>query len=359
MGTLVLEKIQKRYGETLVVSSIDLTVREGELVSLLGPSGCGKTTTLRMVAGFIQPTSGRISIGAREVTKAPPYARNAGMVFQAYALFPHMNVANNVAFGLEMRKVGRAERDQRVLEILRLVRLEHLAERFPRQLSGGQQQRVALARAMVVNPAVFLLDEPLSNLDAKLRAEVRSEIRSLQQRLGLTTLLVTHDQEEALTMSDRLVVMESGRVRQVGTATELYETPADAFVADFVGRCNLVPGQMEPGGFRTTGGDLLPCGPAPTVKEPLVLALRPEHVVFSASPEPQALPVTVTEIAYLGAQTEYRLDLNGVSITAIRPTPQASDPMRALRIADRIGINWKAENARPLPADAACRGDWT
>ncbi|WP_083854556.1 ABC transporter ATP-binding protein, partial [Teichococcus cervicalis] len=263
MGSLVLEALNKRYGASTAVERVDLEVRQGEMVALLGPSGCGKTTTLRMVAGFIEPSAGRILIGGQDVTSRPAHARDTGMVFQSYALFPHMSVAQNVAFGLEMRKIGRAERDSRVAEALRLVRLDHLAERMPRQLSGGQQQRVALARALVVNPAVFLLDEPLSNLDAKLRGEVRMEIRALQQRLGLTTLIVTHDQEEALTMADRLVVMDRGRVRQVGTAEELYEQPADPFVAGFVGRCNLVEGRLEaPGEFRARGGALLSCDPA-------------------------------------------------------------------------------------------------
>jgi putative spermidine/putrescine transport system ATP-binding protein len=235
-------------------------VKQGEMVALLGPSGCGKTTTLRMVAGFVAPSAGRVLIGGTDVTQAPPHARDTGMVFQSYALFPHMTVAANVAFGLEMRRVGRAERDTRVREALRLVRLDGLEDRLPRQLSGGQQQRVALARALVVNPAVFLLDEPLSNLDAKLRGEVRMEIRALQQRLGLTTLIVTHDQEEALTMADRLVVMERGRVRQVGTAEELYERPADPFVAGFVGQCNLIEGTLEEAGrFRASSGAMLPC----------------------------------------------------------------------------------------------------
>ncbi|MBK3425601.1 ABC transporter ATP-binding protein, partial [Methylobacterium ajmalii] len=262
MGTLLLDGLTKRYGEATAVAGVDLDIRQGELVALLGPSGCGKTTTLRMVAGFIEPSAGRVVIGGRDVTRLPPHARDTGMVFQSYALFPHMSVADNVGFGLEMRKVGKAERDRRIAEALRLVRLDALADRLPRQLSGGQQQRVALARALVVSPAVFLLDEPLSNLDAKLRSEVGLEIRELQKRLGLTTLMVTHDQDEALAMADRLVVMEHGRVLQVGSAEDLYERPANTFVAGFVGRCNLLDGTREGADvFRLASGAAVPCAP--------------------------------------------------------------------------------------------------
>ncbi|WBV45397.1 ABC transporter ATP-binding protein [Pseudoroseomonas cervicalis] len=355
MGSLVLEALNKRYGASTAVERVDLEVRQGEMVALLGPSGCGKTTTLRMVAGFIEPSAGRILIGGQDVTSRPAHARNTGMVFQSYALFPHMSVAQNVAFGLEMRKIGRAERDSRVAEALRLVRLDHLAERMPRQLSGGQQQRVALARALVVNPAVFLLDEPLSNLDAKLRGEVRMEIRALQQRLGLTTLIVTHDQEEALTMADRLVVMDRGRVRQVGTAEELYEHPADPFVAGFVGRCNLIEGRLEaPGEFRARGGALLYCDPeqgAPAAQpgaQPgeALLALRPERIAL----QPGEGAARITAITYLGAQTEYHVEQDGTQLLVARPTPPPGDPMRRLAVGDIVALRWEAEAARLLPA---------
>ena len=349
MGTLHLDGLSKSYGGSVAVARVDLEIRQGELVSLLGPSGCGKTTTLRMVAGFIEPTAGRVVIADRDVTRTPPHARDTGMVFQSYALFPHMSVASNVGFGLEMRRVGRAERETRVREALRLVRLEGLADRLPRQLSGGQQQRVALARALVINPAVFLLDEPLSNLDAKLRAEVRLEIRELQARLGLTTLFVTHDQDEALAMSDRLVVMESGRVLQVGTAEDLYERPADAFVAGFVGHCNLLPGVIEGSGrFRLTGGAVLPCGPdspGATGAERL-LALRPERV--SISVDRGGVPAKVRTVTYLGASTEYRFDLGGAELIAVRPTPPAGDPLRRLASGDAAALSWSPDAARLL-----------
>ncbi|MBK1838081.1 ABC transporter ATP-binding protein [Azospirillum sp. YIM B02556] len=349
MGTLLLKGLRKEYGTAVAVQQVDIDVGQGELVSLLGPSGCGKTTTLRMVAGFIEPTQGVVVIGGRDVTGAPPYARETGMVFQSYALFPHMSVAGNVGFGLEMRKVGRAERDARIAEALDLVRLRHLADRLPRQLSGGQQQRVALARALVVNPAVLLLDEPLSNLDAKLRAEVRDEIRALQQRLGLTTLMVTHDQEEALTMSDRLVVMEGGRVRQIGTAEDLYENPADTFVADFVGRCNLIPGTVEGGALRSRSGDLLPCDVRGATGDATVFALRPERIALQPGAGGSGVPAKLSNILYLGAQTEYRLELGGTTLTAIRPTPSRADPLHQLKPGDTVSVSWDPVAGRLLP----------
>ncbi|TPG53842.1 ABC transporter ATP-binding protein [Roseomonas nepalensis] len=348
MGELVLDALGKRFGASVAVERVDLEVPQGQMVALLGPSGCGKTTTLRMVAGFVPPSAGRVLIAGKDVTRAPPHARDTGMVFQSYALFPHMSVAENVAFGLEMRRVGRADRDARTREALRLVRLEGLEDRLPRQLSGGQQQRVALARALVVNPAVFLLDEPLSNLDAKLRGEVRMEIRALQQRLGLTTLIVTHDQEEALTMADRLVVMERGRVRQVGTAEDLYERPADPFVAGFVGRCNLLEGALEaPGRFRAAGGEVLPCaaGPAPGGRS--VLALRPEHIRIAPSTDG---PARLRAATYLGAQTEYHAELGGTPLVVVRPTPGAEDPLRRILPGDAVSLSWDPSAARLLPA---------
>ena len=285
MSQLRLENLQCIYDRTVAVQNLNLDVAQGELLALLGPSGCGKSTTLRMVAGFVPPSAGRIFFGERDVTHAPPHARDTGMVFQGYALFMHMSVAENVAFGLQMRKVPRNEQAVRVKEALRLVQLDHLADRRPAALSGGQQQRVALARALIVQPTVFLLDEPMSNLDARLRTEVRLEIRALQQRLGLTTLLVTHDQEEALTTADRLVVMDHGRVRQIGTPQQVYEKPVDQFVANFIGRCNLVPGRVEaPGRFRA-GAEVMPCAStdAPAGSPDLALMVRPDRVRIGAA----------------------------------------------------------------------------
>ena len=351
MGTLALDGLSKHYGPSVAVERVDLQVAQGELVALLGPSGCGKTTTLRLVAGFVEPSAGRVLVGGRDVTRDPPHARDTGMVFQSYALFPHLSVAQNVGFGLEMRRVGRAERERRVAEALRLVRLETFGGRMPRQLSGGQQQRVALARALVVNPAVLLLDEPLSNLDAKLRAEVRLEIRQLQQRLGLTTLMVTHDQDEALAMADKLLVMEHGRVQQVGSAEDLYERPANAFVAGFVGRCNILPGRVEAlGSFRTRTGALLPCGAGDLASSAAVLlAIRPERILVLPGRR-DGVAARVAAVTYLGASTEYHLDLGGDTLVAIAPTPDAHDPRRALREGDDATLTWQASSGRLLPA---------
>src|SRR5688500_18384538 len=283
MADLSLNGLSKHYGDFYAVREVSLTIADGEFLVLLGPSGCGKTTTLRMIAGFIEPSAGHVRLAGQDVTLLPPWRRNAGMVFQSYALFPHMTVAQNVAFGLEMRKLSRADIERRLEEVLALVRLGGYGGRMPRQLSGGQHQRVALARALAIRPDVLLLDEPLSNLDAKLRQEVRVEIRELQRQLGLTTVMVTHDQEEALTMADRLVVMNEGSVRQVGTQRDLYERPADRFVAGFVGRTTFLAGSIEaPGRFRSDGGLALAC----TGGNPgrAALSLRPERVEIGLQP---------------------------------------------------------------------------
>jgi putative spermidine/putrescine transport system ATP-binding protein len=312
VARLDIDTLAKRYGDFYAVRDVSLSVADGEFLVLLGPSGCGKTTTLRMVAGFIEPTAGHVKLGGSDVTLLPPWKRNAGMVFQSYALFPHLTVAQNVAFGLEMRKLPRPEIDKRVDEALALVRLGGYGARLPRQLSGGQQQRVALARALAIRPDVLLLDEPLSNLDAKLRQEVRVEIRELQRQLGLTTVMVTHDQEEALTMADRLVVMNEGSVRQVGTQRDLYERPADRFVAGFVGRSTFLAGAVEaPGRFRTDGGLSLVCAGGTPGRG--VLALRPERVEIANQPLgglDNRLPGTVEFVSYLGASIDIHVRLS-------------------------------------------------
>ncbi|MFZ5781849.1 MAG: ABC transporter ATP-binding protein [Pseudomonadota bacterium] len=316
MAELALSSLSKHYGDFHAVREVSLQIADGEFLVLLGPSGCGKTTTLRMVAGFIEPSGGHVRLAGQDVTLLPPWKRNAGMVFQSYALFPHMTVAQNVAFGLEMRKLPRADIARRVEEALALVRLAGYGQRLPRQLSGGQQQRVALARALAIRPDVLLLDEPLSNLDAKLRQEVRVEIRELQRQLGLTTVMVTHDQEEALTMADRLVVMNEGAVRQVGSQRDLYERPADRFVAGFVGRSTFLPGRIEaPGRFRSDGGLAIACSGGTPGKA--VLALRPEQVAIAAPPMPgqtsgldNDLPGTVEFVSYLGAQIDIHVRLS-------------------------------------------------
>jgi putative spermidine/putrescine transport system ATP-binding protein len=312
MADLTLNGLSKHYGDFYAVREVSLTIADGEFLVLLGPSGCGKTTTLRMIAGFIEPSAGHVRLAGQDVTLLPPWRRNAGMVFQSYALFPHMTVAQNVAFGLEMRKLPRADIERRVEEVLALVRLGGYGGRLPRQLSGGQQQRVALARALAIRPDVLLLDEPLSNLDAKLRQEVRVEIRELQRQLGLTTVMVTHDQEEALTMADRLVVMNEGSVRQVGSQRDLYERPADRFVAGFVGRTTFLAGTVEaPGRFRSDGGLALACAGGNLGRA--VLSLRPERVEIGLQPRSgldNSLSGTVEFVSYLGALIDIHVRLS-------------------------------------------------
>src|SRR5215210_5097792 len=281
MLSLSFQNVTKRFDKTIAVNDLSLEVQAGELFFLLGPSGCGKTTCLRMTAGFYQPDGGVLKFGERVMNNVPPHRRNTGMVFQNYALWPHLTARQNVEYGLRVRKVPRIERDKRVLEALQMVRLEQLGDRYPNQLSGGQQQRVALSRALVIRPDVLLLDEPLSNLDAQLRETVRVEIRELQRKLRITTVMVTHDQEEALIMSDRLVVMSEGTVRQVGSQHDLYERPADAFVAGFIGRSNLMSGAIiAPGQFKTRSGLHLKCR-SPSLG-PGVISIRPEQMTLGA-----------------------------------------------------------------------------
>ena len=352
MARLELVGLSKRYGELHAVREVDLRVEQGELVVLLGPSGCGKTTTLRLIAGFVEATAGRVLLGGRDVTGLPPYRRNTGMVFQGYALFPHLSAAENVAFGLEMRRVPPAERGRRVEEALRLVRLERLGHRLPRQLSGGQQQRVALARALVIAPDVLLLDEPLSNLDAKLRQEVRVEIRQLQRRLGITTVMVTHDQEEALTMADRLVVMSHGEIQQVGSQRDLYERPRNRFVAAFVGRTNFFAGTVEaPGLFRTDGGLAIRC-PGAAGPGRRLLALRPEKIAIGPAPPtelPNRHPGTVEFASYLGAVTEYHVRLVTGETMMVQSANHQVGGGSEMTLGQAVHLAWPAEACLLLP----------
>jgi len=312
---IAIREVVKRFGAVTAVDRADLSVRDGELFTLLGPSGCGKTTLLRLVAGFYQPDAGEIRFGDRLVSGLPPYERNIGMVFQNYALWPHMTVAANVAYGLKLRKLGGAEVAARLAEGLRKVNLTGYESRYPGQLSGGQQQRVALARALVLNPDILLLDEPLSNLDAKIRVQVRAEIRKLQQELGITTLYVTHDQEEALSLSDRVAVMKDGRVLQVGGPRELYERPRTRFVADFVGTNNLVPGRVQSRAgaelvVETEIGALRAVASGP-MGERCVLAIRPENVAVAAGAEGPGGNVVrgrVSFVSYLGSALRYDVE---------------------------------------------------
>ncbi|MBB3900040.1 ABC transporter ATP-binding protein [Roseococcus suduntuyensis] len=321
-----VQSVSFGYGATRVLEDVSLTVRKGEFFAFLGPSGSGKTTLLRLIAGFGQPERGRIMIGGRDATRLAPWDRNVGLVFQSYALWPHMTVGENVAFGLEQRRVGRAERDRRVRAALDLVGLAHLIDRRPAQLSGGQQQRVAIARTLAIEPEVLLLDEPLSNLDAGLRAGVRAELVELQHRLGLTTILVTHDQEEANAAADRMAVLNEGRVLQVGAPTELYDHPANRFVAGFLGTANMLEGELAADGFHA-GGLVLPVAePAPPGRA--TLALRPQAITLLR--EGGALQARVLRAEFLGGHVRYTLEAGeGLRLVAEEPHLRGLAPLAA------------------------------
>lgn len=317
MTQLSIKGLEKRYGETPAVRGIDLDVGEGALVSLLGPSGCGKTTTLRCVAGFEAPNAGHIRFDGVDVTDLPPEKRDIGMVFQNYALFPHMTVRENLAFGLEMRRVAKDQMAKRIADVLSMVQLSGYEGRYPRELSGGQQQRVALARALVIEPKLLLLDEPLANLDAKLRDEMRFFIRSLQRRVGITAMYVTHDQAEAMVMSDQIVVMFDGRIHQIGDAHAVYDRPATRQVANFIGASNLLEGQIsaregQHWRLRTRLGDVL-CGGGfePAIGSQGMVMIRPEAVSLSAAAptDTPSFPGVVKERHFLGNLTDYRIAL--------------------------------------------------
>ncbi len=325
-----VEDVSLSYGQTPVLKGINLAIRPGELFSFLGPSGCGKTTLLRLIAGFAHADRGRVRIGGADVSGLPPWKRDVGLVFQSYALWPHMTVARNVAFGLEERRVPRAEIGPRVEAALDVVGLKLLANRRPSELSGGQQQRVALARTIVVRPKVLLLDEPLSNLDAKLRVDVRRELRALQTSLGITTIFVTHDQEEANTISDRIAVMNEGNVRQVGTPMELYERPGNRFVAGFLGTANVLEGRVTGDGagraYEMEGGLRLALGTGVQVASGARLVFRPQAVTLrhpataTASGDGNAsLPGTILGREFLGATVRYMVRVGASEIVADVP----------------------------------------
>ncbi len=316
MAYLDLANLEKVFGTNRVVKGFDLGIDKGEFVSLLGPSGCGKTTVLRMVAGFESPTSGAIRIDGQDVTRLRPNQRNIGMVFQAYALFPNLTVAQNVGFGLRIAGVARAEAEARVAEMLALIGLPDLGGRYPFQLSGGQQQRVALARALAPRPRVLLLDEPLSALDAKIRVSLRAEIRTIQRQLGITTIFVTHDQEEALSMSDRVVVMNGGVAEQVGTPFTIYNQPATRFVAGFVGALNMVEAEVRDAalGVVMLGGVSVTLGRA-LAGERVTLALRPEAVHLGrAEGRDTVLPGTITDVHFMGSVIRVTADVAGMRV---------------------------------------------
>jgi ABC-type Fe3+/spermidine/putrescine transport system ATPase subunit len=323
---LELRSLSRQFGEHTAVEKLDLIVSPGEFVTLLGPSGCGKTTTIRMIAGYITPTEGSITLGTRDVTNVPPQKRNMGMVFQDYALFPNMSVRDNIAFGLRMQGVNTAKRRARAEELIQLVGLSGSQDKRPSQLSGGMRQRVALARALAVNPGVLLLDEPFSALDAKLRVSLREEVKRIQQLTGVTTLLVTHDQEEALGLSDRIVVMRGGKVEQIGTPQEIYEAPASAFVLDFVGRSSTMSGLAETTTDGTTtfivGESRVQVSSTRHCKqgETVTLAVRPEKVLLSdglSSTTPNTYTGTLKRLDFVGGVEHAVVEVRDLGVNVL------------------------------------------
>lgn len=347
MVHISIRDLTKRFGSQTVLDHVNLEIGQGELFFLLGPSGCGKTTLLRHIAGFYQPNSGQIFFGDDDVTKLPAHKRGTGMMFQSYALWPHLNVAQNIAFGLEERKRPRPEIEQRVSEALDLVKLGGLGTRRIAQLSGGQQQRVALARALVIRPRCLLLDEPLSNLDAKLRHEMRSEIRRICKEFGMTGIYVTHDRDEALSMADRLAIMDGGRLAQLGTPEEVYRNPASRMVAEFIGETNFIPGSVHSktadGGyevktaFTTLRARVHTPAWQPHHGEKVLLSIRPEALTFAPlADSPNRFPGHIVDTTYLGTNVQYVLQIqNGPEIKVCETNPQdirppSDEPVRAI-----------------------------
>lgn len=353
MSSVTLREVSKEYGALRALLPLDLEIREGEFLSLLGPSGCGKTTTLRIVAGFVEPTTGSVEIGGEDVTFRPPHKRNIGMVFQDYALFPHLTVAQNIGFGLRERGAGRAETRRRVGELLDLIRLPQIGDRFPSEISGGQAQRVALARAVAYAPSVLLLDEPLGALDLKMRETMQYEVRRIQQELAITTLYVTHDQTEAMSMSDRIAVMQDGRMAQIGSAQEIYDAPVSRFVAGFVGQINLLEGRHlgTDNGFATAAfdGDLTFRGISArplAANATVTMAVRPEAIRLSSGADGEGenrLAGKVASIDYAGNIARVTVSGAGVSLTAeLRPHGLTLTP------GDDVVASWPSHRTRFL-----------
>ncbi|MBE2264060.1 MAG: ABC transporter ATP-binding protein [Burkholderiaceae bacterium] len=344
MSFLELQGLSKRYGDFSAVTECTLSVAKGEFVCLLGPSGCGKTTTLQMVAGFVQPTSGRIVLDGKDITGIKPDKRGLGIVFQSYALFPHMTVADNVAFGLEMRGVAAPERRRRVGETLELVHLGAMAARYPRELSGGQRQRVAMARALVIQPPVLLLDEPMGALDAKLREEMQIELRVLQHRVGITTIMVTHDQAEAMTLADRVVLMNKGAIEQVGRPFDMYEQPNGRFSSTFLGKANVFEGRAKVGTVEIMGHSLPSAGAVASGDVDYIV--RPEKVAFADADA--LVRGSVSARVFLGNHWLFQIEtpLGTMQLThANTGLPQAAE-------GDQVGLIWSADHARIVPRGA-------
>ncbi len=352
---LALSGLTKVFGTTTAVDRVTLRIAAGEMVALLGPSGCGKTTILRMVAGLIEPTEGDVLIGGVRVNRTPVHRRNIGMLFQNYALFPHLSVVENVAFGLQMRGLGKAAIRPKVETALALVQLSAFADRLPAALSGGQQQRVALARAIVIEPTLLLLDEPLGALDRNLRESMQVEIRQIQQRLGITAVMVTHDQEEALTMADRVVIMRDGRLEQVGTPEEIYSRPTSRFVAGFIGACNFLRGSVtgqaaDKLDVQLGSGGRVVVPSSQDDRKDVLVSVRPEAVALSglevgAPASESGTPATVQQVVYRGQATHVHMALDdGTPFLAFLPNPQAMQARSAFSVGDRVWASWSPES---------------
>ena len=348
-----IKNLSKSFGEVTVLKDINLDIEKGEFISLLGPSGCGKTTMLRIIAGLLDADTGEIIVEGNDYQKIPVYKRSNGMVFQNYALFPHMTVYKNVEYGLKMHKVPKAERQEKIMKALKMVHMDQYEKRYPKELSGGQQQRVALARALVLNPTLLLLDEPLSNLDAKLRKEMQLEIRNIQKNLNVTTLFVTHDQEEALTMSDRIAVMNKGVIEQIGTPVELYENPKTEFVAYFIGNTNLLKGQVEDCDGTIlqvrVGDDMFkiekekPCEPG----DEITFSIRPEKITLHRIQHEDlvnGIPGVIKSRVYMGTGVNFVVGLSDG--TDIRISLSALDKVIDLQQDEHVYVEWKPEDAR-------------
>jgi putative spermidine/putrescine transport system ATP-binding protein len=349
-ATLELQSLTKTFGTYHAVKDFSLHVAPAELIAFLGPSGCGKTTTLRMIAGFQTATSGDIRLDGASILAVSPHKRDIGIVFQSYALFPHLTAARNIRFGLEMRRMPGIQADQRVQEMLRLVKLETYADRLPRHLSGGQQQRVALARALAIQPRLLLLDEPLSNLDAALRQEMAREIRILQRERGITAIVVTHDQNEAMAMADRLVVMRDGSVEQIGTQEDLYERPATPFVAGFIGHSNLLDGRLADARTFITNGDRIAL--AASYKSAACLALRPETIRLAPAGAPNArAEASVKLCTYLGTVVEHLIALDSGTDLIVRGPGIGQDATPRHASGTRVALLWDASAERMFDTD--------
>lgn len=356
-----LRSIQKKFQNNVVVHDFSLQIEKGEFISFLGPSGCGKTTTLNMIAGFLEPDEGELFIKGKRMNGVPSYKRELGMVFQTYSLFPHMNVAENIAYGLKLRKVSKTEMQERVKRVLDLVKLPNVADRYPKQLSGGQRQRIAIARALVIEPSLLLLDEPLSNLDAKLREELRDELKRLHQEIGVTTIFVTHDQEEALSLSDRIVVLNHGSVEQIGTPEEIYHHPASEFVHTFIGKTNRLNGTvMAVEGDRVTvqtdKGILVSSSQQAlhvAKGQRVTVFIRPEKISLSQKTSPSATAVNqvsgrLTMTSFLGAFTECQVEAGGETLGV---KVQMLEKLAGLMPGGSVLCQWQEEDVLVMPAE--------